>query len=620
MKTVDLHVHSVCSDGSLSPTELVDYSIQKGLAAFALTDHDTVAGLDEALAYAAGLRGKGVAAPEVIPGIELSTQYGDRRGRAHDPVCGGGQAGADSHARTHDPLCGGGQADADSHARTHDPARGESQAGADSHAQASAAVKDIHILGLFLDYRSPAFRKQLEEVALSRIQRNLKMCRLLRSAGLDVAYEKLTEAYPDSVITRAHYAKYMLGQGYIRTIREAFERYIGEGCPCYVPREKVTSAQAIRIILEADGIPVLAHPFLYHLTDPELESMVGQLAEDGLLGIEAVYSSHTPAQERQIRSLAERQSLLVSGGSDFHGALKKGLDLGVGYGGLAVGENVLETLRASKLHRILFTDLDGTLLKDGGEISPALKEALDRMTRKGHHLVLASGRPLHSILEIREKLGLTYPGMLVVSYNGALVWHCDTKKKLVDLRLRAEDMRHILGEARKQGLHIHAYSDAETICSSRYSDRDVIDYYSSRIRLPFRFVEDIPAALPQGSHKLLAVHLTDRRRLETFRASLLPYCEGRIQLLFSSERFLEILPAAAGKGQALQAVRRFLRIPPSHTYAAGDAENDISMLDAAHIGIAMQNAPAPVREHARLVTEKDHNHDGLLEVVEKYFL
>ncbi len=284
MQAIDLHVHSNRSDGTLSPAQLVDYAREKGLKAFALTDHDTIDGLEEAISYGENLRAEdgGRAVPEIVPGIELSTEY---------------------------------------------------------HKQ------DIHILGLFIDYRRPAFRESLQAFVDSRIGRNRKMCRLLQEAGIRITYEDLISAYPDAVITRAHYARYLLDHGYVRSLPEAFERYIGDHCPCYVPREKVTPVQAVRLVQEARGVPVMAHPGLYHLGREQLDTLAAELKEAGLAGLEAIYSTYSPAEERQMRALASKYGLLVSGGSDFHGAAKPGLDLGTGYGKLFVPCQILEDLR-----------------------------------------------------------------------------------------------------------------------------------------------------------------------------------------------------------------------------------------------------------------------------------
>lgn len=299
MLPIDLHVHSNRSDGTYTPVQLVDYAIKKGLAAFALTDHDTVDGLDEAIFYAEKLRRElameqetdlpsahpaltRAPVPEVIPGIEFSTEY---------------------------------------------------------------QGQDVHIVGLYIDYQSQSFAKQLQEFVASRTARNHKMCRLLREAGIDITYEALLNEFPDAVITRAHYAKYMLSHGYIQSMKDAFDRYVGDRCPCYVPREKVTPVQAVKLILEAKGIPILAHPILYRMSDERLDTLTAELKENGLKGIEAIYSTYKPHEERQIRALAQKYHLLLSGGSDFHGSNKPGIDLGCGCGNLFVPYEILENIK-----------------------------------------------------------------------------------------------------------------------------------------------------------------------------------------------------------------------------------------------------------------------------------
>lgn len=276
MRPVDLHVHSCKSDGSMTPTELVDYAITKNLRAFALTDHDTTDGLDEAINYA---KDKPI---EVIPGIEFSTEYEGR---------------------------------------------------------------DIHIVGLYIDHHSDAFLNEIQTFRDSRIQRNIKMCQNLNEAGIDITYEKLTNEYPDCVITRSHYAKYLLNHGYIKSLKEAFDRYVGDNCKYFVPREKITPSQATKLILKSGGLPILAHPVLYHMSKERLDKLVAILKNDGLIGIEAIYSTYAPSDERDIRKLASKYDLCISGGSDYHGTAKPGLDLATGYGKLYIPEDILDKLK-----------------------------------------------------------------------------------------------------------------------------------------------------------------------------------------------------------------------------------------------------------------------------------
>lgn len=573
---IDLHVHSNRSDGTLTPKELVDYAMEKGLSAFALTDHDTVDGLEEALEYAESLKKKAEAAevssddaptesefskrntvpkrnevPFVIPGIEFSTEY---------------------------EGC------------------------------------DIHIVGLDIDYKNPAFSAYLKEFVDSRNNRNRKMCDKLREeAGIDISYDKLLDEFPCAVITRAHYAKYLLNHGYINSMKEAFERYIGDHCPYFIPREKVSPEMAVELILNAGGIPILAHPILYHMSDSRLDTLVCRLKEAGLIGIEAIYSTYNASEERQIRTLAQKYHLILSGGSDFHGANKPGLDLGIGYGNLYVPDEIWDNLKKSTCN-LLFCDLDGTLLRDDCTISPAMKEALNHMTAAGHQLILSSGRPLPSILEVREQAGITYPNMLISSYNGALVYDCDNQKPILEYRLSGADVALIVSKAKEAGIHIHGYTASEIVC---YGMNEELQYYTSRIHMPLKCVDDLAAALSMGSTKLQTIHLTDKSVLERFREELLSDdgLKERVQIVFSGSHYMEILPIEAGKGTALRFVTDYLPILRTHTYAAGDAQNDISMIEAAHIGIAMANASDDVKQAADIVTKKTNNEDGLLEII-----
>lgn len=276
MERVDLHVHSTKSDGSYTPTQLVEYAIEKGLSAFALTDHDTTEGLAEAFEAA---RGKKI---EVVPGIEFSTEYQGR---------------------------------------------------------------DIHILGFYIDYEGEEFKKYLLDFQESRTIRNEKLCQKLREHGVDITYEELQAHFPEAVLTRAHYARFLLEKGCVSSVKEAFDKYIGDHAPCFLPREKVTPVQAVELILRAKGVPVLAHPVLYGMSEEGLDTLVSTLKEAGLVGIEAVYSTYNTAQERKMKALAEKYELLISGGSDFHGAAKPGLDLADGYGKLFVPYELLEKIK-----------------------------------------------------------------------------------------------------------------------------------------------------------------------------------------------------------------------------------------------------------------------------------
>ncbi len=281
MKYIDLHVHSNCSDGTLSPTQIVSLAIEKKLTAFALTDHDTVDGVEEAIsaAKASALKGHPII---VIPGVELSASY-----------------------------------------------KGE----------------DIHILGLCLDHHNPILLQALKEAANERESRNNKMCSNLQKVGIPITVEKMKADCKDAVLTRAHFAKFLLKEGYVSSMKEAFTKYLDSSSPYYVTREYLTPKQAIELILQADGIPVLAHPLLYKLTPTQLKILIQDLKSYGLLGIEAIYSCNVNNDEAYVKSLARKYNLFITGGSDFHGSVKPDIDLGTGRGNLCIPESILSDLK-----------------------------------------------------------------------------------------------------------------------------------------------------------------------------------------------------------------------------------------------------------------------------------
>lgn len=281
MKTIDLHVHSCYSDGSLTPSELVSLACSYGLSAFALTDHDTTDGIDEAI------RASESTSLEVVPGIEFSTRYMHR---------------------------------------------------------------DIHVLGYYMDYHALSFRQTLQDFLDARDIRNRQMCERIREyTGFPISMDILTSSYPDAVITRAHMAAWLVAQNFAETRQIAFDKYLGEHAPCFVPKSEVTPADAIRLILDHGGIPVLAHPLLYALSKKQLHQLLKELKEAGLMGIEAVYVLNRQADETFVRSLAKTYGLIITGGSDFHGANKPNIELGTGIqASLSVSYELLETMKAAK--------------------------------------------------------------------------------------------------------------------------------------------------------------------------------------------------------------------------------------------------------------------------------
>lgn len=205
--------------------------------------------------------------------------------------------------------------------------------------------RDIHILGLFIEETSPSLLAALEDAVCAREARNELMAGRFQSLGIPLTLTDLRAENPDTVITRAHFAKYLIEHHYVKTAEDAFRRYLDHNAPCFIPREYMQPERAISLILDAGGIPVLAHPLLYKLPAPELEALLRRLVSAGLGGLEVYYSSNTGFDEQICYSLANRFGLLVTGGSDFHGTNKPNLFLGTGRNqNLNIPDTVLEPL------------------------------------------------------------------------------------------------------------------------------------------------------------------------------------------------------------------------------------------------------------------------------------
>lgn len=272
---IDLHVHSNCSDGTFSPSQLVEYALEKGLKAIALTDHDTTEGIEEARAAAQNTY------LQVIPGIELSTAFLGR---------------------------------------------------------------DIHILGLNIDPENTYFQEKIKAFQQEREQRNRTMISRMQKEGLRITWQDMADNFPDSIWTRAHFARFLADTGQVHTLAEAFNRFLGDHAPCFVPRNKVTPLEAVKMIHQGKGKAVLAHPLLYHLTEEQLEELVQSLVQSGLDGIEVIYSTNTGLDEVRMRQLAKKYGIFITGGSDFHGSNKPSIDLGKGRGNLKIPAYLLDNL------------------------------------------------------------------------------------------------------------------------------------------------------------------------------------------------------------------------------------------------------------------------------------
>lgn len=278
MGYIDLHVHSDASDGTLSPHQVVLRAANLGLDAIALTDHDTVDGLPEAISTAAGLP------IELIPGIEMSCVY-------------------------HGTM--------------------------------------IHILGLYLDLSCRTLSLGLAHIRHVRDERNRIMLDRFCQDGFVITREDLFAGNPDTVITRSHFARVLTEKGYTSTMKQAFDRYLKYGGRYCSPREETTPETALGLLKAAHAFPVIAHPLQYHLGYQQIEDMIENLKTMGLKGMEVYHSSHTAYESGKLKDMAKRQSLLPTGGSDFHGSNKPDIEIGRGRGKLRVSHLLLDDIKKS---------------------------------------------------------------------------------------------------------------------------------------------------------------------------------------------------------------------------------------------------------------------------------
>ena len=247
----DLHSHSTISDGVLSPRELVQRASERAVELFALTDHDELAGLEEAAATARELD------LSFVTGVEISVTW---------------------------------------------------------------ASTTVHVVGLGIDPDDRKLLKALARVRSGRTERAQQMSAGLAAAGIEDAYEgALRYVRNPELISRTHFARYLVDTGICRDVRDVFKRYLVAGKPGYVPHEWAHLDEAVQWITAAGGVAVLAHPGRYRLGDLKLHELVREFKEAGGVALEVVTSNHSREQVRQFAALALEMELEASRGSDFHG-------------------------------------------------------------------------------------------------------------------------------------------------------------------------------------------------------------------------------------------------------------------------------------------------------------
>lgn len=264
--------------------------------------------------------------------------------------------------------------------------------------------------------------------------------------------------------------------------------------------------------------------------------------------------------------------------------------------------------------KLFLTDLDGTLLNDSKQITEETMEALREFAAKGNVFAICTGRAVENALDVQKELGLTFPGSYAVGYNGAHIYDYSGKRTLYRKGMELSDVREILELAEQRGIHCQGYF-RQYIVAKEYNE--CMAFYRRVIHSPVIITDHVMDEFKEEPCKLLAMDLTDHEKLVRLKEDLEKRFSDKYIFLFSNPAYLEMFVKDAGKGTALLRIARELSIPIENTYAAGDQENDISMIEAAGVGIAMKNATEQVKTSADVITDLDNNHGGLASFIRR---
>ncbi|MBS6679017.1 MAG: HAD family phosphatase [Clostridiales bacterium] len=265
--------------------------------------------------------------------------------------------------------------------------------------------------------------------------------------------------------------------------------------------------------------------------------------------------------------------------------------------------------------KLLFTDLDGTLLNREKKISSENLKAIERASRQGNITIISTGRSLSSARPYIEELASVQEHCYAVTYNGGLIYDCISRKVIYKKTIPLPYVKYIFHQAEKFQIHCQTYEDGYVLAPK---DREELQEYASHTSMPVRIVTDPPSVLTKEPFKVLTSCLYDKELHQAYRRSLEEWAKDKISLFFSSEYYLEHVPLGVSKGNAIDILCRILEVPKENTFAAGDAENDIAMLKAAYKGIAMANGTKEVKKAADYVTKSDNEHGGIAEIIKNF--
>lgn len=269
--------------------------------------------------------------------------------------------------------------------------------------------------------------------------------------------------------------------------------------------------------------------------------------------------------------------------------------------------------------KILFLDLDGTLLNDRKEITPGNREAINEALSQGHRIVVTSGRPLKSSLAQARRLGLAGSGCYVIAYNGAVVYDCSGGRDVFRRTLEQDILYAVFDEAKRRGMYVQTY-DREDVVFEEGGNEENAKRYCAAIGLDYRIIRNVRTDLAAPPVKALLIDYQDPAPLSEMAQWIRARMAGRADCFSSSPYFLEVVAAGMNKGAAVAELCKRLNVSLENSIAAGDEANDISMIRAAGVGVAMANAIPAAKEAANYITRRDNNHDGIEEVIRKFLL
>ena len=268
--------------------------------------------------------------------------------------------------------------------------------------------------------------------------------------------------------------------------------------------------------------------------------------------------------------------------------------------------------------KALFLDLDGTLLTDDKQIPQGNREAIYRMLDQGHSVIIATGRPLGSAVLQAERLGLTSKGCYIIAFNGGVLYDSFERKAVYRSTLPLDIVKKTFEEANRRGIHIQTYRDdrvlVEPVC-----DDELVREYSRKMIVEEEVIPDV-ALLDEEPVKMLIIDDRDPAPLQAFREWVASWADGILDTFFSNDQYVEIVSKGLNKGNALLQMADILGIDRENTIAAGDAGNDIKIIEAAGLGCVMCNATDDVKAVADYITEKNNNECGVAEIIEKFVL